>query len=511
MIFEAGLGGEMGEARQRVRVVIVGGGTAGWMTAAALAALIPGAAEVHLVESDAIGIVGVGEATLPALRAFIARLGIDEAAFMAATSATYKLGIAFEDFGRPGDRYLHPFGQFGAPFAGVAFHHYWLRRHAAGAALPIGAYSTAVAAAEADRFALPGSDDDPIASYGYAYHFDATLFAPFLRDFALAHGARRSEGRVVEVTRDPASGDVRGLVLDDGREVSGDLFVDCSGFRALLIDAMRGAAWHDWSRWLPCDRAVALSCAPPPGAVAPYTRAIAMPAGWRWRIPLRQRVGNGYVYSSTHCDDARAADALLAAIEGQPLAEPRLLRFTAGRRTAGWVGNVVAIGLSSGFLEPLESTSLYLVQAAITQLIERFPDSRPAAADRAAFNAAIDAEYDRVRDFLILHYHATTRADSAFWNDVRTMAVPDSLRDRIALWRRTAQVPAYGHGLFLEPSWVAVLLGQGIVPDGWDTRADLPEPASLDRAMAAFRRAVEQRVAAMPDHRAALNRGRAAA
>ena len=493
------------QADQRIKVVIVGGGTAGWMTAAALATLAPGAAEVELVESQEIGIVGVGEATLPHLRAFVTRLGIDEAAFMAATHATFKLGIEFRDFGAIGDRYIHPFGGYGRPLSGVGFHHYWLRRHQAGAAAPIGDYSTAVVAAAAQRFTRPGSDPHDLASaFGYAYQFDATRFAPFLRAHAEARGAVRTEGLVTTVERDPERGDVTAIVLADGRRIAGDLFIDCSGFRALLIGGAMDESWEDWSHWLPCDRAVAAPCASPDGGIEPFTRATAMAAGWRWRIPLTHRVGNGYVYSSAHLSEGAATDALVAAMENPPLAEPRHLRFRAGRRRRSWVGNVLSIGLASGFLEPLESTSIYLVQMAITQLLEHFPGKRVTDADRDGFNALVDAEYDRLRDFLILHYHATTRDDSPFWDHVRTMAIPDSLAEKMALWRQTAQVSRYSHGLFLEPSWVAVYLGQNVVPDGWDPRADLPDAAALDRALAALRGGIAAAVDAMPDHAAYL-------
>ncbi len=490
----------------RLRIVVIGGGTAGWMTAAGLVGLLPAACTVHLVESEEIGIVGVGEATLPHLRLYLERLGIDEAAFMAATDATYKLGIEFRDFGRIGDRYIHPFGTYGRPLADVAFHHYWLRRHAEGGATgPVGDYSAGVVAAEARRFERPGTDaGDPTTSFGYAYQFDATRFAPFLRRWAKARGARRTEGRVVGVERDAADGTVTAVTLADGTRIAGDLFVDCSGFRSLLLGQEMAEPWEDWSHWLPCDRAIAVPSISPQAATEPFTRATASEAGWRWRIPLRHRVGNGHVYASAFCDDARATELLLAGLDGAPLADPRFLRFRAGRRRRSFVGNVVAVGLASGFLEPLESTSIYLVQAAITALVEHFPDTRVTDADRDGFNAAIDAEYDRIRDFLILHYHATTRDDSPFWNHVRTMTVPDSLADKMALWRATGQVAQYRHGLFLEPSWVAVYLGQGIVPQGWDPRADLPDGAGLDRALAGLSRAIAGRVARMPTHDAAL-------
>ncbi len=493
------------------RVVVVGGGTAGWMTAAALVRLLPTACSVHLIESAEIGIVGVGEATLPHIRAFVERLGLDEADFMRATHATFKLGIDFRDFGAIGDSYIHPFGTFGRPLDDVGFHHYWLRLAAEGRAGPIGDYSVAVAAAKAHRFAIPdGPADDLAASFGYAYQFDATLFGPYLRRFAEAHGARRTEARIISVDQDAVSGDVRAVRLDSGETVEGDLFVDCSGFRSLLLGNAMAEPWEDWSRWLPCDRAVAMPCTSPEGPIEPYTRATAKPAGWQWRIPLQHRVGNGYVYSSAHIADQAAADALVASVEGTPLADPRFLKFRAGRRSNSWVGNVVAIGLASGFLEPLESTSIYLAQMAITQLIELFPQRAGSegisATDRTEFNRMVDMEYDRIRDFLILHYHATTRDDSDFWNHVRTMDVPTTLADKMELFRRAGRVTQYSEGLFLEPSWIAVYLGQGIIPKAWDQRADRPGLDGLDRAVASLRDHVAATASAMPDHAAFIAR-----
>ncbi|MBR0552533.1 tryptophan halogenase family protein [Stakelama marina] len=484
-----------------VRVVIVGGGTAGWMTAAAIARFLPGQASVDLVESEAIGIVGVGEATLPHLRAFIQRLGIDEAEFMRATSATFKLGIEFRDFGAIGDGYIHPFGAYGVDLADVGFHHYWLRAHHAGHSRPIDEYSLPIAAAHAARFRRPPEDGDFLdTSFGYAYQFDATRMAPLLRSYSEARGVRRTEGRIVSVERDGESGDVCAVTLENGERIEGDLFIDCSGFRALLIGGELDEHWEDWSHWLPCDRAAALPCEAADGPIAPYTRATAMAAGWRWRIPLRHRVGNGYVFSSAHCSEDEACSAILGAVEGTPLADPRVLRFRAGRRRRAWVRNVVAIGLAAGFLEPLESTSIHLVQMAITRLIELFPGRRVEAADRDEFNALIDLEYDRVRDFLILHYHATRRDDSDFWNHVRTMDVPEALERKMALWRESARVEAYHEGLFLEPSWVAVYLGQGIVPNAWDPRANNPDDATLNRSLDDLASEIDARVAAMPLH-----------
>jgi tryptophan halogenase len=491
----------------RKRVIVVGGGTAGWMAASAIAKLLPHAASVELVESAEIGIVGVGEATLPHLRAFIETLGLDEAEFMAATHATYKLGIEFRDFGKPGDAYLHPFGAFGRPLGDVPFLAYWLRMRALGQGGDISDYSVANVMAAQRRFAVPLTDPDALlSSYGYAYQFDATRFGPYLRGFAEGQGVTRTEGRIVSVERNAETGDVAAVVLESGARVEGDLFVDCSGFRALLLGDALGEEWEDWSHWLPCDRAMALPCASPPGEIEPLTRATAMPAGWRWRIPLQHRVGNGYVYSSAHLSDDEAAEAILAAVEGEPLAEPRVLRFRAGRRKRSWSHNVVAVGLASGFLEPLESTSIYLVQAAILQLIELFPIRAIEAADRDEFNRLIDYEYDRIRDFLILHYHASTRDDSAFWNQVRHMPIPDSLADKIALFRRAGRIERYSHGLFFEPSWIAVMIGQGVIPEGRDQRADAVDPRELGAALDRLRSQIASEVRRLPGHREALAR-----
>ncbi len=493
------------------RVVILGGGTAGWMTAAALVRLLPHACTVRLVESAEIGIVGVGEATLPHLRAFVESLGIDEADFMRATHATFKLGIDFRDFGKIGDSYIHPFGDFGRELNGVDFHHYWLRMRAAGRQDDLFDYSVANVMAASKRFAPPSTDPGSLLSaYGYAYQFDATLFGPYLRAYAEKRGARRTEGKVVNVEVNPETGDLAALRMESGERVEGDLFVDCSGFISLLLGRTLGEEWEDWSHWLPCDRAVALPCTSPPGPIEPYTRATAMEAGWRWRIPLQHRVGNGYVYSSSHISDDAAADALVASVEGRPMADPRVLKFRAGRRRRSWVKNVVAVGLASGFLEPLESTSIYLVQAAITQLVELFPSGRVEEADRREYNRLVDLEYDRIRDFLILHYHATTRDDSSFWNHVRTMEVPDSLAEKMELFRHAGRVAKYTQGLFLQPSWIAVYVGQGIVPHGWDQRAEAARPDRLGAAMDSLRREIQQAVASLPDHREFIARRNAA-
>ncbi|WP_428027265.1 tryptophan halogenase family protein [Altererythrobacter sp.] len=489
-----------------IRVVVLGGGTAGWMTAAALARKLAGQCTVELVESEDIGIVGVGEATLPHIRSFVESLGIDEAAFMKATHATYKLGIDFRDFGRIGEGYIHPFGSFGEEVAGVGFHHWWLELHRQGMVSGLGDYSLAVAAAVANKFKPPAMDDSLASSYGYAYQFDATLFGPFMREFSLKAGVTRTEGLVVSVERDPESGNVTALCLKGGRRIEGDLFVDCSGFRSLLLGDALEEEWEDWSHWLPCDRAAAMPCTHASVDLRPYTIATAMPAGWRWQIPLQHRMGNGYVFSSAFLSEDEACEAIRNAAEGEPLADPRVLRFRAGRRKKSWQRNVIAIGLSSGFLEPLESTSIYLAQMAVTYLLELFPEASGIdARDRDEFNRLVDLEYDRVRDFLILHYHATTRDDSDFWNHARTMEIPDTLAGKMELWRQTGRVEKYSEGLFYDASWIAVYVGQGVLPERHDPRTALPEPERIARAMENLRGAIDAEVEAMPGHADFLN------
>jgi len=491
----------------KTRVVVVGGGTAGWMTAAALGALLAERCTVDLVESQEIGIVGVGEATLPHIRGFNERLGIDEADFMAATKATFKLGIDFENWGRIGDRYIHPFGTFGRGQGQVDFHQYWLRLRQEGAAIrELEQYSMACMMARLGKFDLPSKNPDDIAStFNYAYQFDATLYAPYLRALAERLGCRRTEGRIVDVELNGESGDIEAVVLTDGKRISGDLFIDCSGFVSLLIGKALEEPFEDWSKWLPCDRAVAMPCRTK-NALTPYTGVIAMNAGWRWRIPLQHRTGNGYVHASAFISEKDATAALVGAVEGEAIAEPRVLRFRAGRRTRSWVRNCVAVGLASGFLEPLESTSIYLIQAAITALVELFPEQPIADSDRDEFNRVIDLEYDRIRDFLILHYHATERSDSPFWDYVRTMEIPDSLAEKLELFRRRGRVVKYREGVFLEASWIAVYLGQRVIPLGHDLRADMPAPDALARGMETLHGEIRTVAERMPNHAAMLAR-----
>lgn len=490
-----------------VRVIVVGGGTAGWMTAAALVKLLPTKCSVHLVESEAIGIVGVGEATLPHIRGFNERLAIDEAEFMAATRATFKLGIKFDGWRNGSDSYIHPFGTHGSEKGEVPFHQYWARfRRAAQDAPPIGDYSMAVVMAAMNRFARPDPDPDKIEStFNYAYQFDATLYAPYLRRIAERLGAKRTEGRIVDVQLDVETGDVEAVLLDSGERIEGDLFVDCSGFVSLILGKTFEEPFEDWSGWLPCDRAVAVPCRTT-SALSPVTGVIAMPAGWRWRIPLQHRTGNGYVYSSSCLSDEHARDALMNAVEGETLAEPRVLKFKAGRRARSWVRNCVAVGLASGFLEPLESTSIYLIQQAITYLVELFPQRQVSPLERDEFNRLIDMEYDRIRDFLILHYHATERTGMPFWDHVRTMKVPDTLHEKIELFRRRGRVAKYRQGVFLDASWVAVYIGQGVMPQGYDLRADLPSADALARGLEALRQEIRAKASAMADHRSFIER-----
>lgn len=486
------------------RILIVGGGTAGWMTAAALANKLGNLPiEIRLVESAEIGTVGVGEATLPHIKRFNDGLGIDEAQFMAETRATFKLGIEFRDWDLPGDSYIHPFGAFGEPWGGVQFQHHWLRARQRGrAGLPLEAFSFAVAAARARAFEFPDRDPDSIRStFSYAYHFDAGLYAGFLRRWSVERGVTRIEGQVNQVTRAPESGKVTALALTSGESVTGDFFVDCSGFRALLLGQTLGIGWQDWSKWLPCDRAWAV-----PSALAedftPFTRATAREAGWTWRIPLQHRTGNGYVFSSRFTDDDRARDILLAALDGPPLAEPRLLRFSAGRRDEAWRGNCVAIGLASGFLEPLESTSIFLIQAAVHDLVTLMPTRASGADPRLAaeFNRLFGIQYDRVRDFLVLHYAANRRVGAPLWDRVRTMRLPDSLADKIALFESRGAVPDYQYGLFARDSWLSVLVGQGIEPRAYDRLADALD-IDIDARLDDFACRIASDVAGMRSHR----------
>lgn len=484
-----------------LNIVILGGGTAGWMTAAALTkAFKPEFCTVRLIESDEIGIVGVGEATLPQVRDFNEFLGLDEREFMRETNATFKLAIQFRNWARIGDDYFHPFGIHGQAINGVPFAQYWQRARLNGDTSSLEDYAYSIAACRSSKFDFPSDDERSVKStYSYAYHFDAILYAKFLRKWAEGQGLRRTEGKVVDVTLRPEDGFIQSVTLQSGEVVEGDFFVDCSGFRGLLISQALKMGWEDWTPWLPCDRALAVPC-DRAGDFTPYTRATAQEAGWTWRIPLQHRTGNGYVFSSRFTTEERAAEVLLAGLDGAAQAEPRLIRFQAGRRQESWHKNCIAIGLASGFLEPLESTSIYLAQIAVHFLMRLFPGKTVEPKLVTEFNRLVDIEYERVRDFLILHYHATERDDSELWRYVRNMPVPDSLTHKIEQYRHRGHIQRYKDGLFSPASWIAVYTGQRILPRTYDPQVDNMSLAAVLENMSEIKNRVDMNVAAMPTH-----------
>ena len=452
----------MNNARVK-KLVVVGGGAAGWITAAAFARLVSPAIEIELVESEAIGIVGVGEATIPQIIRLNTILGFDENDFVKNTFGTFKLGIEFVDWGKIGDRYLHTFGDAGVNLGNVQFHHYWRRYAMAGGEHSLWRYSLHQLAAEAGKFAhLNRVGNTQMTGLAYAYHFDASLYAQYLRKYAETNGVIRTEGIVETVDRDAQSGNIASVTLQDGTKVTGDFFVDCTGFRALLLGKTLGVEYDDWSKWLPCNRAQAVpseKLSPLP----PFTRATARSAGWQWRIPLQHRTGNGHVYCSEYLSDDEAAAILLNNLEGEALDDPRPLRFTTGRRRQFWSHNCVAIGLASGFLEPLESTSIHLIQSNVSRLIELFPRQGVREEDREEYNRRTIKEFEQVRDFLILHYHQTQREDTEFWKYCKTMTVPDSLRHKMDLFSASGRIGRDVDDLFRDASWAQVMLGQGIL------------------------------------------------
>ena len=475
------------------RVVIAGGGTAGWVTAAALVKHLGALIDITLVESDAIGTVGVGESTIPTARTFHQFLGINEPVFVSATQASFKLGIEFENWRHIGDRYFHSFGSVGRSVLTADFQHFWLEARRQGFGGDFGDYSLELQAAASGKFAT--SPESPLA---YAYHLDATAYARFLRGLAEPAGVTRVEGKIIDVAQNAESGLIDALVLDSGIRIEGDLFIDCTGFRALLIDGAMNAAFEDWSQWLSTDSAFAVQTEST-GAPVPYTRAIAHEAGWRWRIPLQHRVGNGLVFSSADMSDDAARSLLLDLIDGTPLFDPRLIRYRSGFRPP-WKGNCIALGLSGGFLEPLESTSIHLIMIGVTRLIQLFPfyGLAPALADR--FNDQTRREWEHVRDFLIMHYKLTDRDDSSFWRRCRDMPIPDSLAARIALFREAAMAHQGPDELFRIDSWVQVMMGQGIEPQSWHPIAEKLSPDELDRFMAGLRESAARTAATLPDH-----------
>ncbi len=483
------------------RVVIVGGGTAGWMAAAGLSKVLgdlPGLS-FTLVESDVIGTVGVGEATIPQIQAFNALLGLDENEFVRQTHATYKLGIEFVDWLRKGHSYVHPFGTYGIDMMGIEFHHFWLRGQALGDATDLDAYSIAAMAGKAGKFFWPDrtNPNSPLSKLGYAFQFDAGRYARYLRGQAEAQGVKRVEGRIVSVEQHGETGFIKAAVLDNGMRVEGELFIDCSGFRSLLLGQTLGVPFTDWSKWLPCDRAIAIPCELG-GEAVPLTRSTARPAGWQWRIPLQHRIGNGHVYSSAHTNEAEAEELLVTNLDGKPLAEPNRLRFQAGHREKAWDKNVVALGLAGGFLEPLESTSIHLVQSAIARLLTLWPTNAFSAKEIERFNSENEQEYIDIRDFLVLHYKATERDDSEFWRYCRELPPPDGLREKLEMFASSGRIIREHNELFTETSWLSVMVGQGAPAGGYHPAAHLLDEAETGRRLAHIRDVVAQAVSQMP-------------
>lgn len=480
------------------RFVIVGGGTAGWMVAAALARYLrPEHASIRLIESASIGVIGVGEATIPPIRTFLAMLRIDEADFIRNTQGSFKLGIEFVDWARPGHRYMHPFGLFGADIEGVPFHHFYLKGHQLGSADPIEAYSLTARAAREGRFSNVQGAGFPENHWAWAYHFDAIKVAAYLRGYAQRLGVERIEGRVGDVRLRAEDGFIDSLLMTDGRQIEGDFYFDCSGFRGVLINQALGNDYEDWSHWLPCNRALAVPSARN-GPVMPHTRATARPGGWQWEIPLQHRTGNGYVYCDANTSDDRAAELLLASLPGKPLAEPRLLSFTTGRRRVFWDKNCLALGLAAGFLEPLESTAIHLVQEGIARFLALFPGEQQSPEGICSYNQIMGSTYEQLRDFLVLHYHATEREDSSFWRHCRSMEIPDSLRRKIRLFRESGACFRSEDDLFSVTSWVAVLLGQGVWPRRYNALADTMTVDQLRKVLERMRARIGETAAKIP-------------
>ena len=480
------------------RVVIAGGGTAGWAIAAALAKNLGPLLEITLVESDLIGTVGVGESTIPTARRFHELLGIDEREFVCATQASFKLGIEFENWTRPGERYFHSFGVLGHSTWMADFHHVWLQAREEGVAGELGDYGFELQAAKAEKF-LGGKD----SRLNYAYHLDATAYGQYLRRFAEPLGVRRLEGKIAEVRQAPESGFIEALVLESGEAVGGDLFIDCTGFHGLLIEGALETGYEDWTHWLPTDSALAVQTEAV-GPARPYTRAIAHEAGWQWQIPLQHRVGNGLVFCSKFLSDDKAHAMLRDRIEGPMITEPRLIRFRAGTRRKAWNKNCIAIGLSSGFVEPLESTSIHLIMIAVTRLMQLFPFGGVSEAIVNRYNDLSQRELEGIRDFIILHYHLNER-DGDFWRQCRTMKIPDSLAQRIALFRDGALAYQAADELFRIDSWVQVMLGQGLVPSSRHAMACLMRPDQLRDALTRMAANIQAAVAKLPRHQAFLD------
>ncbi len=482
-------------------IVIAGGGTAGWMTAAALSKVLNGKVSITLVESEEIGTVGVGEATIPMIQLFNRVLGLDEDEFLRETQGSFKLGIEFVNWGRLGSRYMHAFGRLGQDLWTVPFHQYWLKMHQAGKVRALGEYAITRVAAYRNKFMRAATDvqNSPLNDITHAFHFDASLYARYLRRHAEARGVRRIEGHIAEVSVRTSDGHVQALVMADGRRVEGQLFIDCSGFRGLLIEQTLHTGYEDWTHWLPCDRAIAVPCASV-SPLTPYTRSTAHAAGWQWRIPLQHRTGNGHVFCSRHISEDEATAVLLQNLDGPALTEPRALRFTTGMRKRGWNRNVVAIGLSSGFLEPLESTSIHLIQTAIARLIDFFPSSGFSAVDIDEYNRQSRFEIERIRDFIILHYHLNQRSDTAFWVACREMEVPATLQAKTRLFSSHGRIVRENNELFSEVAWLQVMLGQHLQPRGYHPLVDRLDETEIAAYLGGVHELMGRCADAMPDH-----------
>lgn len=488
-------------------IVIVGGGSAGWMTAAALSSLLPAqSVKITLIESDQIGTVGVGEATIPDIINFNAMLGIKEADFLKATHGTFKLGIEFANWGQIGDSYFHPFGTHGVDMQGIDFHQFWLRYRQSNPNSVIEDFSLSAIASKSAKFEFPQSDPRSVLSQiRYAYHFDATAYAKFLRHYAEQRGIHRVEGKVTDVQLNAESGFIKHVSLESGNTISGDMFFDCSGFRALLIEKSLNVGFQDWAHWLPCDTAQTIACERT-GELLPYTRSTAKKAGWQWRIPTQHRTGNGYIFSSDYIGDDEAIDSLLSDLDGAPIGTPRKIKFRTGCRERFWEKNCIAVGLSGGFLEPLESTSLYLIQEGISKFISLFPSADMPSAVRDEYNRQLTQKFEQVRDFIILHYKATERDDSPFWNYCRTMSIPDSLERKIELFREAGRVFRYEDELFSKPSWIAVLLGQNVYPKSVDPIVNTLPEAQIVKSLGSMQSAMIGATSKMQTHEALLRK-----
>ena len=475
-------------------VVIAGGGTAGWMAAAAFSKLIGKNLNITLVESDEIGTVGVGEATIPPIKTFHKLLGINEQEVMRATNATFKLGIKFENWGLKDTDYIHSFGATGKECWAGEFHHFWLHGLRKGISADFGDYCYELQAAKANKFAL--SNTSPI---NYAYHLDATLYAKYLRKFSENLGVNRIEGKIQKVNKNKDTGFISSLSLDSGDIIEGDFFIDCTGFQGLLIEQALHTGFDDWSHWLPCDRAVAVQTKTTSEPL-PYTRSIAHKSGWQWKIPLQNRVGNGLVYCSKYCSDEEAIETIKANIEGEMITEPRVIKFNTGRRRKGWNKNCVALGLSSGFIEPLESTSIHLIMSGVIRLLRIFPFEGIHQSTIDEYNNKLDSELNAVRDFIILHYKVTQREDSDFWLHCQNMEIPSSLAHKVQLFKDTGRVFLDDGDIFRVDSWTQVMLGQGLMPEQYHTIAEIMNDKELENFMGNLKKSINQAVDQLPSH-----------